>query len=348
MLINDKRALVYVVEINDIVPIKDADKIETAVIKGWKVVVKKNQFKPGDKAIYFEIDSFLPIKPEFEFLRASSYRKLGELEGFRLKTIKLRKQISQGLIMSFSDLNIEPCDVNTDLTDIIGVVKWEIPETGFTPSGKVSLGNPFPYFIPKTDEERVQNYEIEYYLKDLTLDDLYITEKIDGSSITVYVNRNNPDRIFGVCSRNRDIDKDEQNMFWENVIKLNLEEKMLNIGFNFAIQGELHGIGIQNNPYKMMNRNILWYTGYNIDKQERMNYFEFKDILNKLGLNMVPELSIDPIKNKNIFDRDMWLEFAENKSTLADVDREGVVVRAKNDTSISFKAVSNKYLLKYD
>ena len=112
MIINDKRALAYVVEINDIIPIKDADKIETAVIKGWKVVVKKDQFKPGDKAIYFEIDSFLPIKPEFEFLRSSSYRKLGELEGFRLKTIKLRKQISQGLIISFSDLNIEELFVN--------------------------------------------------------------------------------------------------------------------------------------------------------------------------------------------------------------------------------------------
>lgn len=345
MLINDKRALAYVVEINDIVPIKDADKIETAVVKGWKVVVKKGQFKPGDKAIYFEIDSFLPIKPEFEFLRASSYRKLGELEGFRLKTIKLRKQISQGLIISFSDLNIEPCDVNTDLTDKLGVVKWEVPEI-ISANGKVSPGNSFPYFIPKTDEERVQNYEIEYYLKDLTLNDLYITEKIDGSSITVYVNRNNPDRIFGVCSRNRDIDKDEQNMFWENVIKLNLEEKMLNIGFNFAIQGELHGIGIQNNPYKMMNRNILWYTGYNIDKQERMNYFEFKDILNKLGLNMVPELSVD---NIDIMNRDSWLEYAEkDKSKLADVDREGVVVRSKNKTDISFKAVSNKYLLKHE
>ena len=343
MIINDKRALAYVVEINDIIPIKDADKIETAVIKGWKVVVKKDQFKPGDKAIYFEIDSFLPIKPEFEFLRSSSYRKLGELEGFRLKTIKLRKQISQGLIMSFSDLNIEPCDVGTDLTDILGVVKWEVPEV-ITPVGKVSPGKLFPSFIPKTDEERVQNYEIEYYLKDLTFDDLYVTEKIDGSSITVYYNEG----VFGVCSRNRDIDRDETNMFWENVLKLNLEDKVKEIGYNFAVQGELHGIGIQNNPYKMMGRNILWYTGFNIDKQERLNYQQFKDLLNKLGLKMVPELSIDSIKDKNIFDRDMWLEFAENKSTLADVDREGIVVRAKNDTSISFKAVSNKYLLKHD
>ena len=344
MIINDKRALAYVVEINDIIPIKDADKIETAVIKGWKVVVRKDQFKAGDKAIYFEIDSFLPIKPKFEFLRSSSYRKLGEIEGFRLKTIKLRKQISQGLIMSFSDLNIEPCEVGTDLTDKLGVIKWEVPETPCNTSGNMAPGIPFPSFIPKTDEERVQNYEIEYYLKDLTIDDLYITEKVDGSSITVYYNEGK----FGVCSRNREIERDENNMFWENILKLNLEDKAKEIGYNFAIQGELHGVGIQGNPYKMLSRNILWYTGFNIDKQERLNYQEFKDLLNKLGIKMVPELSNESIKDKNIFDRDMWLEFAENKSALADVDREGVVVRAKNNTSISFKAVSNKYLLKHD
>ena len=99
---NIDRKLATIQSIKEILPIKGADRIEVARIKGWKVVVKKDEFKVGDKVIYFEIDSLLPIREEFEFLRKSSYRKTDEQEGFLLRTIKLKKQISCGLIMPLS------------------------------------------------------------------------------------------------------------------------------------------------------------------------------------------------------------------------------------------------------
>ena len=88
-----ERKLASVVKVLDIQPIAGADAIEVATVKGWKVVVKKNEFKVGDLAVYYEIDSFLPVTPQFEFLRKSSYKKMNDKEGFRLKTIKLKGQL---------------------------------------------------------------------------------------------------------------------------------------------------------------------------------------------------------------------------------------------------------------
>ncbi len=99
-----ERKLASVVKIVDIQPIKDADAIVVASVKGWKVVVKKGEFNVGDLAVYYEIDSFLPVRPQFEFLRKSSFKRMGSSEGFRLKTIKLRGQISNGLLMPLSSL----------------------------------------------------------------------------------------------------------------------------------------------------------------------------------------------------------------------------------------------------
>jgi RNA ligase (TIGR02306 family) len=94
-----ERKLASIQEIISVEDIPGADNIQVATVKGWKLVVKRDEFKAGDKAIYFEIDSFLPIKDEFEFLRKSSFKRMGDLEGFRLKTIKLRGQVSQGLLL---------------------------------------------------------------------------------------------------------------------------------------------------------------------------------------------------------------------------------------------------------
>jgi len=129
-----ERKLASVRVINDIQKIPEADMIELAIVDGWKVVVAKNVgHKIGDMVIYCEIDSFLPIKEEFEFLRKSSYKKMGDQEGFRLKTIKLRGQVSQGLILPISVLN--PTDTNIyvtpfeglDVTEMLGIVKYEPP-----------------------------------------------------------------------------------------------------------------------------------------------------------------------------------------------------------------------------
>lgn len=165
------RKLASIRKIAEIMPIPGADKIELVQVDGWSVVAKKGDFQVGDTCVYFEIDSFLPVRPEFEFLRNGCYREHPDLGlGFRLRTVKLRGQISQGLVLpisilnNFGSLDNESAWVNEngsypnvegqDLTDYIGVKKWESPIPAQL-AGQVR-GN-FPSFIPKTDQERVQN-----------------------------------------------------------------------------------------------------------------------------------------------------------------------------------------------
>ena len=129
-----ERKLASIQVIENISPIEGADLIEVATVRGWKLVVKKGEFSPGEKAIYCEIDSFLPIKEEFEFLRKSSYKKMGELEGFRLRTIKLRGQISQGLRLPIAVLQdriyndqYKQLQVGDDVAEALGIFKYEPP-----------------------------------------------------------------------------------------------------------------------------------------------------------------------------------------------------------------------------
>ncbi|MBQ9247308.1 MAG: hypothetical protein IJ171_01830, partial [Ruminococcus sp.] len=111
-----ERALAHVEQIVDIQPIPDADKIEVATVLGWKVVIAKaDGFKVGDKVVYIEIDSKVPDRPEFEFLRD---RK------FRVKTIKLRGQYSQGLIVPLSILGSGNYNVGDNVTDKLGITYY--------------------------------------------------------------------------------------------------------------------------------------------------------------------------------------------------------------------------------
>jgi RNA ligase (TIGR02306 family) len=181
-----ERKLASIRVISDIQPIEGADKIELAIVDGWKVVVAKEVgHKVGNMVVYCEIDSYLPVRDEFEFLRKSSYKKMSDgTEGFRLKTIKLRGQVSQGLILPMSVVeytNVQ-FEVGMDVTNLLGIVKYEPPIPAEL-AGKVK--GLFPSFIRKTDEERIQNLSSEYdELKNHTY---YVTEKLDGSSATFYI-----------------------------------------------------------------------------------------------------------------------------------------------------------------
>lgn len=154
-----ERKLASIRKVENVIPIEGADMIEVSVVGGWKVVTKKGEFKPGDLAIYCEVDSFLPIKEEFEFLRKSSYKKMGEQEGFRLKTIRLRGQLSQGLLLPASQEVLSLYKEGDDVTELLGIVKYEPPIPAEL-AGKVK--GMFPSFLRKTDEERIQNLTTEY------------------------------------------------------------------------------------------------------------------------------------------------------------------------------------------
>lgn len=360
---NTERKLASIRRVSSIQPIEGADAIEIAVVDGWKVVTKKGEYVPGSLCIYCEIDSFLPIKEEFEFLRKSSYKKMGDQEGFRLRTIKLRGQVSQGLLLPLTTFQsfgyrlspnllnenyaiepdrvvISPSDMielseGSDVTEVLGIVKYEPPIPAEL-AGKVK-GN-FPSFLRKTDEERVQNITKEYgeFLESKT--QFYVTEKLDGSSATFYFNNGE----LGVCSRNLELLETEGNTFWKVAREMDIENKLRNYGKNISLQGELIGEGIQGNPYKIKGQTVKFFNVFDIDNQERMGLGAFLQVMDNLDLDFVPFLETNFILPRSISG---VLDYAEGKSKLNyETEREGVVVRSM-DSKISFKAISNKFLL---
>jgi len=332
-----ERKLASVVKIVDIQPIPGADAIVVATVKGWKVVVKVNEYKVGDLAVYYEIDSFLPIRPQFEFLRKSSYKRMGSSEGFRLKTIRLRGQISQGLLTPIPEGISNPRE-GDDLTEALDIVKYEPPIPAQL-AGKIK--GTFPSFIPKTDEIRIQNFESEVGFSPVG-ERAYVTEKLDGTSFTCYFNNG----VFGVCGRNWELSETSDNSLWRMANVLQLKEKMTKHGKNIALQGELVGAGINGNLYGLSDHKLYFFTGYDIDKGRRMFFDELEWVLFGLQLQMVPLLEkygfVIPNESNIV---DYMLKYAEGKSVLnMEVDREGVVVRGL-EREFSFKAISNTYLL---
>lgn len=334
-----ERKLASIRKITNIQPIPNADAIEVVTVDGWNVVSKKGEFKVGDLCIYCEIDSFLPTTPEFEFLRKSSYKKLpnGD-EGFRLRTIKLRGQVSQGLVLPTSVLpkgrELFP---GLDVSEVLGIKKYEPP----IPASLVGKAKGlFPHFLHKTDEERVQNLAGEFGVLHLFHPNktYYVTEKLDGSSATFYF-RNGE---FGVCSRNLELLETLDNTFWKVARELKIEEKLGTLDDNICIQGELIGEGVQGNPYKIKGQTIRFFNAYNIDTRTYLPLDSFKSLMGELDLEMVPLLSED-FKFSSTLDE--LLKYAEGKSQLnPEFDREGVVIRS-HDRTISFKVISNQFLL---
>jgi RNA ligase (TIGR02306 family) len=300
-------------------------------------VVKKDEYKVGDLAVYYEIDSFLPVRPQFEFLRKSSFKRMGSSEGFRLKTIRLRGQISQGLLTPIPEGISNPRE-GDDLTEALDIVKYEPPIPAQL-AGKIK--GTFPSFIPKTDEIRIQNFESEVGFSPVG-ERAYVTEKLDGTSFTCYFNNG----VFGVCGRNWELSETSDNSLWRMANVLQLKEKMTKHGKNIALQGELVGAGINGNLYGLSDHKLYFFTGYDIDKGRRMFFDELEWVLFGLQLQMVPLLEkygfVIPNESNIV---DYMLKYAEGKSVLnMEVDREGVVVRGL-EREFSFKAISNTYLL---
>jgi len=229
-------------------------------------------------------------------------------------------------------------EIGTDVTKVLGIIKYEPPVPSEL-SGKVK--GLFPSFIRKTDEERIQNlasdYE-KYRVKNKLGGKFYVTEKLDGSSATFYVK----DEVFSVCSRNLELLETEGNTFWKVARELDLEDKLRTLGFNVCLQGELIGESIQGNPYKIKGQTVRFFNGFNIDTQENIPFLEFVELTQKLGLKTVPILEFDFDLPNSI---DNMLEYAESPSILnTNFSREGVVVRSY-DRTISFKSISNQFLL---
>lgn len=332
------RKLVSIRTISNIFPIDGADMIEAIQLDGWVCVAKKGEFKIGDFAVYFEIDSFLPLSDErFKFLAKNGFI-YNEIMGVKIRTIKLRKQISQGLAMplsmfpEFSDITEE-----TDLSEILGVVKWE---TSIHSSlNGIARGN-FPSFLIKTDEIRIQNI-----FNEIPRDILYeVSMKIDGSSMTVYHNDGlvyENENTFGVCSRNIDLIDVEGNAYWNMAHKLDLKNKMTKLGRNLAIQGELWGNNINGNWEKIDHNEFSVFRIWDIDKQCFLNFDEKMQIVKEFNLQHVP---IIETRYFDFADIKLALEYAKGSSIYNKI-REGIVFKSINGT-FSFKIINNEFLLK--
>ena len=343
------RKLASIQKIWKIEPIEGADRIELAHILGWQCVVNKDQFQAMDVGIYFEIDSFLPVRPEFEFLRTSSYKNTNIMgEGFRLRTMRFRGQISQGLILPLDRFPEIPADteVGTDVTELLKIKKWEIEEKATT--GGTVIG-PLPHDIPHTDETRVQ--ENPDLINAFSRLEYYISTKMDGSSHSIGVDEDG----FHVTGHNYEYKDDGMSSFYEMVKARGYCEKAEDFAkknglTTFTVQGEFCAPGIQKNRLKLVKPE--WYV-FTIRKDgKRVSLNEMLRICKEIGMEHVPIEEVDT---------DLPSKYPTVEALLARADgeypkggkKEGIVIRPVEpifcpliSASLSMKVVSNKYLLK--
>lgn len=351
------RKLVHIEIIDKVAPIFNADAIEVVTILGWEVVTKKGEYQVGDKVAYCEIDSWLPheLAP---FLSKGEPREYEGVKGERLRTVKLRGQVSQGLVLPLSAAQKE-MDVGTDLTEVLGVIKWERPES---PEERARLaGNSagaFPSQIPKTDQERIQNVfrSIENKIKSGELiDEWFVQEKLEGSSMQV----GNIEGHNVVLSRNVNLKLDQVgNAFvdaanaygmLDYLTELREAGELPNV---FSIQGELIGTGIQGNIYKLEGHQWrvfdIWNGVRYLSVPEIIEFVKKANEDGKAPMDMVP---MQPAVISNLFGEGSSvksiLEMAEIKSNLLETqDAEGLVFKNFHNPNVTFKAISNRYLLK--
>lgn len=330
-----ERKLATIQKIISVESIENADAIEKVSVLGWQCVAKKGEFKTGDLCVYCEIDSILPDKPEFEFLRP---RK------FRIKTIKLRGVLSQGIVLPLSYLKYDgEMSEGLDVTEIMGVVKYEpyIP-----PNMNGEVWGERPYFVPKTDEFRIQSYPGT--IQEFTNKEVYISTKVDGTSCSIYYF---PDfeRKFGVCSRNLEIKEDEKVAYWKPVNKYDLKNKLEQLNKPLVLQGEITGPGIQKNHLMIKEIDIYIFDIWFIDERKYASMQEMIDLCSQLGLKTVP---VDNICTFN-YSMEQLIEMAKGKYSGTQNNREGIVIRptlpmksAELGGRLSIKVLNNDYLLK--
>jgi RNA ligase (TIGR02306 family) len=331
------RKLATIRKVDGIRPIEGADAIELAVFGGWQVVVKKSQgIAPGMLVVYCEIDSVFPEDPRYEFLRGDK---------FRLRSRRFRGALSQGLVLGIDEvLPAGDYAEGDDLTGLLGITLYEPPIPAAI-SGEVV--GPFPPGVPKTDEERVQNLDLDG-LGDL---EFLVTEKLDGTSCSFVLD----DRGFHVCGRNFELRDAPGQTFWELARGYGVEERLRDhhqrTGEHLALQGEVIGNGIQSNVYGLKGQDVFLFNLFDIGRQRYLDAARLREVTAGFGMKTVPVVEERvSLRGK---DHAALLACAEGPSLLNPAaEREGVVFRSLEETTtgqgkLSFKAISNRYLLRH-
>jgi RNA ligase (TIGR02306 family) len=330
------RKLVSIQKVKAVSDIADSDFLELAHVMGWQCVVKKGEFTAGDLGVYFEVDSFLPVEERYEFLRNSSYRdNVDNGKGFRIRTVKMRGQLSQGLLLPIVKFpELADFKEGDDVTGKLGVKKWYIPETS-TPGG-IIIGER-PQGIPASDEIRIQS-ALEL-LEQLKGKPYYITTKMDGTSGIVYF----IDGKIGCCSRNMEIRDEEGALYWLPVYKYGLKEKLIKYGKNIVITGEICGPGIQKNKLRLPEIEWFVFDVKDWDAGSYLSYYKALEICGGLGLGFVP---LEERGESFAYTLEELLEKAKGKYP-SGLDKEGIVVRnLMSPKAVSFKVLNNDALLK--
>ena len=362
---NNERALVYLANVDEIQPLtflngegelEEAANIEILITGGWKLIVQKNRFEVHNLFVFCEVDTILPVDiPTFAFL-----------EGKRIRTKKLKGVVSQGVaftipeiidVMSLTTFGTEhyrfwedvEFEIGNDWTELVKATKYdEYSNNGRKGDGvKLPPANArgaFPSFIHKTDEERIQNLakELKY---DWQGKEVVITEKLDGSSITIYC------RLYdftgldvGICSRNLNLKLDHENHFVTTgyTIREKLTSYCILNSRSLALQGEIIGPGIQGNPYKLTEHEIYFFNVFDIDAGKRLPHGQALKIMSECNALSVPRVGYGTLRGS----METIIAQADETSQLNEkTNREGIVIRAL-DGSFSFKVISNKWLLK--
>lgn len=336
------RKMMTLKKIDAINPIENADAIVLASIGGWQAVVKKDEFEVGDTVLYFEIDSFLPAEVEqFAFLASKSSKTVinpdtnQEVTGHVLRTVKLRGQVSQGLVLApFAGLDIDSTQDQVDaVMSGLGVFKYEPPIPAGT--GGQIIGK-FPHTAQKTDSERVQNLSDEF-LASLNPDEWQATEKIDGTSATFI----KQDGVLRMASRNWEMSPEGDHVYASVAKRFGLADLMPE---GAILQGEIYGPGLQGNPLKVAQVDLCVFHVDNVDLDA---HSEFADFVVK---HAVPVLDL---KLPTTVDEAVEQVNGMTSRINPGVQAEGIVWWNKNgerfadlDNRANFKAINNKFLLK--
>jgi RNA ligase (TIGR02306 family) len=338
------RKLASVQIIKDIVEHTNSDNLALAKVLGWQVVVKRNEFKPGQKIVYFEIDSLLPDKTWCDFMKNCD---------FKVKTIKLRGEISQGLILPLSilgdNINESDNDEGKNLTDELGIVKYKIDaEESITIKRggnviKIKVETFPTHLIEKTDEPRIQSEP--KILKLFEGKPYYAALKYDGTSGTYILNPNTND--FYICSRNNIREHTEGDCYTDAADKYQIKEKLLAQKNKYALQCEVYGPTINNNYLAVDNQKIAVFTIKDLTEGRFLDYDEFCAKCKELDLPMVEVMEEGDSFNYTIDELKVKSKgvYVNTKNP-----REGLVFRLKSDwygtKRASFKIINDDYLVK--
>lgn len=334
------RKLASIQTIKSLEPIEGADRIELAKMESvaWQVVVRKGEFQVGSKIIYAEIDCLLPNVEWSKFLD-----KKNDGKAIRLKTVRLKKCLSQGIIFPISIL---PADFNNfedgfEVSELLNIVKYDPPEVPAQLAGICK--RTFPSHTPKSDQPRLQSNIA--LLDEFKGKEVYVTVKMDGTSFTA----SHCNGEIDICSRNMSLKETEGNIYWKMARQYDLVNKLIKNTKNISIQAELIGCGVQKNRMGLKENELWIFDIYDIDSGRYLEFDALASLCSQLNMKMVPIVYNGIFKWNSV---EELLEFAKGTYDNG-YPREGIVIHPIKEFysetlwgRASFKVINNDYLEK--